>query len=79
MGFLIGFSIISNIIGIIITLVNFDYFGDTLFENVLKLCKECNIIGKIFILIFSIILFPVAIVAELLIKFIIWLFTVGKK
>lgn len=76
-GFLILLSIVLNIAGIVISFIN-DIDGYML-GFIIGVCEECNIIGKICMPIIITAAFPVAVIIELLFRFIIWLFTVGKK
>lgn len=76
-GFLTFLFIALNLIGIGISFVNI--YDGSMLGFIIEICQKCNIIGKICITIFFIALFPIAVIGELLIKFFVWLFTVGKK
>ena len=75
--FLTLLFIALNIGGIVMSSVHND--DDFMLGIVVDVCKECNIIGKICMPIIIIAAFPVAVIIEVLIRSIIWLFTVGKK
>ena len=75
--FLILLSVVLNIVGIVMSFTHGD--DEFMLGLIIDVCEECNIIGKICMPIIIIAAFPIAIIIELFLRIIIWLFTVGKK